>query len=85
MACSYWHWGQNDDVFNGNVGGTCSRILVSNSPYNVDPQAIICHNILLQMLHLEAGDTLELRMANGQVISQITLNIELAGLGFDLV
>ena len=26
---SYWHWGQNDDVFDGNVGVTCSRILVT--------------------------------------------------------
>ena len=48
-------------------------------------KAIICQTILLQMIHLDAGDTLELRMTNGQLISQITFNIELAGLGFDLV
>merc|ERR1712212_44196 len=35
------------------------------------------------ILHMDAGDTLELRMTEGNYISQITLNIELIGLGFD--
>ena len=37
------------------------------------------------MLHLDAGDTLELRLMIGDHIKDITLNIELTGLGFDYV
>ena len=37
----------------------------------------------LQILHLDAGDTVELRMIEGNYINTITLNIELIGLGFD--
>ena len=40
-------------------------------------------SLFLQILHLDAGDTLELRMTDGNYISHITLNIELTGLGFD--
>ena len=36
-----------------------------------------------QILHMDDGDTLELRMTQGDYISQIILNIELIGLGFD--
>ena len=44
----------------------------------------ICDGIIfLQILHLDAGDSLELRMTGGQYIKQITLNIVLTGLGFD--
>ena len=32
---------------------------------------------------MDEGDSLELRMANGNHIREITLNIELIGLGFD--
>jgi len=35
------------------------------------------------ILHLEAGDTLELKMTSGGDIAKVTLNIELTGLGFD--
>jgi len=35
------------------------------------------------ILHLDVGDTLELRMTSGDFIREITLNIELTGLGFD--
>jgi len=35
------------------------------------------------ILHMDAGDTLELRMTTGNYIFDITLNIELIGLGFD--
>merc|ERR1712172_230342 len=35
------------------------------------------------ILHLEEGDTLELRMTHGHYMGRITLNIELTGLGFD--
>ena len=38
---------------------------------------------VLQILHLDEGDTLELRMTGGNYIGGITLNIELIGLGFD--
>ena len=37
----------------------------------------------LQILHLDAGDTLELRLTDSGYIAHITLNIELTGLGFD--
>ena len=40
-------------------------------------------SLFLQILHMDAGDTLELRMTSGDYIKQITLNIELIGLGFD--
>ena len=33
---------------------------------------------------MDTGDTLELRMTDGEDISFITLNIELVGSGFDL-
>ena len=33
---------------------------------------------------MDTGDTLELRMTDGEDIKWITLNIELVGLGFDL-
>ena len=32
---------------------------------------------------MDAGDTMELRMTDGDYISDIVLNIELIGLGFD--
>ena len=32
---------------------------------------------------MDVGDTLELRMTEGDYIERITLNIELTGLGFD--
>ena len=35
------------------------------------------------MLHLDAGDTLELRMTEGKLVKRFILNIELIGLGFD--
>merc|ERR1711971_500223 len=35
------------------------------------------------ILHLDEGDTLELRMTNGHYLGRITLNVELTGLGFD--
>ena len=40
---------------------------------------------LFQILHMDAGDTLELRMTSGDLIRYITFNIELTGLGHDLV
>ena len=40
---------------------------------------------ILQILHMDAGDTLELRMETGDYISKITLNIELIGLVLDYV
>merc|ERR1719500_1915693 len=35
------------------------------------------------ILHMDAGDTLELRMTSGDYINQISLNIELTGLGLN--
>ena len=37
--------------------------------------------LFLQILHMDAGDTLEL--TGGGYINYITLNIELTGLGYD--
>ena len=34
---------------------------------------------------MDAGDTLDLRMTSGNWIKEITLNIELIGLGFDFL
>ena len=34
---------------------------------------------------MDAGDTLELRMTKGDWINEISLNIELIGLGFDFL
>ena len=65
------------------VGVTGSRILVSNL---LEMFAWKMPNVKLnfpQILHLEDGDSLELRMTQGDYISQIILNIELIGLGFD--
>ena len=39
----------------------------------------------LQILHMDAGDTLELRMTDGNAIRWITLNIKLIVLGFDYI
>jgi len=35
------------------------------------------------IIHLDAGDTLELRMREGKLVKRFTFNIELSGLGFD--
>ena len=37
----------------------------------------------LQILHMDTADTLEMRKTNSYPIRDITLNIELIGLGFD--
>ena len=39
----------------------------------------------LQILHMDAGGTLELRITRGSYIRDIMLNIELTGSGFNLV
>ena len=46
-------------------------------------EAVNCKVTFLQILHMDTGDTLELRMTDGQYIMKISLNIELIGLGFD--
>ena len=46
-------------------------------------EAVKCKVPFLQILHVDTGDTLELRMTDGDYIADITLNIELVGLGFD--
>ena len=40
---------------------------------------------IIQILHMDAGDTLDLRMTSGNWIKEITLNIELIGLGFNFL
>ena len=39
----------------------------------------------LQILHMDAGDTLELRIVHADYVHSITFNIELTGLGFDYI
>lgn len=39
----------------------------------------------IMILHMNLGDTLELRLEDGDWINRITLNIELTGLGFDFL
>ena len=62
---------------------TGSRILVSNIlemfPWKLPNVKLP----FLQILHMDAGDILELRMTQGDYIIEITLNIVLSGLGFD--
>ena len=80
---SMWHCQINSDAFDNVVGFTISRILVSSL---LDMVARMLPNMkCLQILHLDAGDTLELRIIKGHYISSITLNIELIGLGFDYI
>ena len=40
----------------------------------------MCNHYFFQILHLDAGDFLELRMTSGHYISDVTLNIQLSGL-----
>jgi len=54
--------------------------VAANSGLN-DDIGVTSSRILI--LHLDAGETLELRMTQGDYIKEITLNIELIGLGFD--
>ena len=78
---SFWT-NQHGASLNDNIGVTSSRILVSNL---LDMFAWkLTYVKFLQILHLDAGDSLELRMTGGEYIKQITLNIVLTGLGFDL-
>ena len=73
----------DDQTLNTNIGFTSSRILVSSF---LDMFALKLPNVkslFLQILHMDYGDTLELRMTQGDYIGYITFNIELTGLGFD--
>ena len=80
--CEFWT-GNGEGDLNADVGGTHTRNLVSNLLEMFAWKLMSkCKITFLQILHLDAGDTLELRMAEGSIRS-ITLNIELIGLGFD--
>ena len=72
---SGWELFRND-ALNAYVGLTASRNLVSHLFGRFSLLS------LYQMLHLDAGDTLDLRMTEGNWVRSITLNIELIGLGF---
>ena len=63
-------------------GVTGSRILVSILLKMYESCHMNC-NHHFQILHMDAGDNLELRMTSGDGVGYITLNIELTGLGFD--
>ena len=79
---SFWFFGSAGGAqINDNFGVTGSRVVVSDCVFvckqsNVKSQ-------FPQILHMDAGDTLELRITEGDIIGYITLNIELIGLGFD--
>ena len=70
---------------NDNIEATSSRILASNLLEMFVWKLPNVKSTILQILHMDAGDALELRMETGDYISKITLNIELIGLGFDYV
>ena len=76
---SSWHLAIDAGALNNNVGVTGSRILVSNL-LEMLPNV---KSPFLQILHMDEGDILELRVIDGDYIYAITLNIELIGLGFD--
>ena len=83
LSESWWFSLIDDQTLNTNIGFTSSRILVSSF---LDMFALKLPNVkslFLQILHMDYGDTLELRMTQGDYIGYITFNIELTGLGFD--
>ena len=84
LAESWWHIFA-DLSLNGNVGATCSRTVVSSLTEIFAFKLKNVKSSFLQILHMDAGDTLELRLVKGDFINLINLNIELTGLGFDLV
>ena len=77
---SYWLVGTNDNDAT-NFGVVSSRIMVSDLLDMYTFMKIV--KSFLQILHMDEGDTLELRMTDGRYIDHITLNIELIGLGYD--
>ena len=80
---SNWHFGKDSGALNAAVGLVGSRIVVNNL---LEMLARKLPNVIspcFQILHLDEGDTLELRMTSGDYIRDITLNIELTGLGFN--
>jgi len=52
----------------------------STGAINADVAVTVSRNLIL---HMDEGDTLEMRMTDGKGISTITLDIALIGLGFD--
>ena len=78
---SRWQLARNSGALGQDLAMVGSRIVVSNF---LDMFARkLSHVEILQILHMDAGDTLELRMTQGNYINYITLNIELIGFGFD--
>ena len=77
-------WGGSQSSWSyGDIGGMGSRILVSSLLEMVASKFLNLKSLFFQILHLEAGDTLELKMTSGGDIAKVTLNIELTGLGYD--
>ena len=77
---SLWFLTTNDGASDFN-GLTSSRIVVS-----VQCLGIVAWKLsnvkFLQILHMDVGDTLDLRLTLGDAIQGITLNIELTGLDY---
>ena len=77
-------WYYSGGSLSGNVGVIGSRIVVSYFLEIFLTERVAKFEIaFLQIFHMDAGDTLDLRMTEGNYIKHITLNIELIGLGFD--
>ena len=80
---SHWFFGGKTGAVNDNIGVTGSRNLVGNLLEMFTWELPNVKSPFLQILHMDAGDTLELRMTEGDLVGKITFNIELSGLGFD--
>ena len=65
------------------IGATGSRIVVSNPSELFGWKLPNVKSTFLQIPHLDAGDTVELRITEGYYVHSISLNIQLTGLGFD--
>ena len=76
---SRWQLARNSGALGEDLAMVGSRIVVSWIKFAQK----LSHVEILQILHMDAGDTLELRMTHSDFIMWITLNIELVGLGFD--
>ena len=85
---AYWNLYSSSSLSRDMIGVCGSRIVVSarlNLLKTFARKLLDVNSPYIQILRMDAGDTLELRMTNGDWIYDITLNIELTGLGFDFL
>ena len=77
---SWYLFGSENLKYFDNIGATSSRILVRNS---LNFLLNDVYHVFPQILHMDEGDILELRLTEGSFIRHVTFNIELVGLGYD--